>query len=192
LRYNMILNMLTDQELIKKYFSGEENAFRELTERYLNYTYNFIVRFCGSRDVADDLVQETWLRIWKNLHRFDLNKKFTTWSLAIAKNVVIDWHRKRKEPSFSELETEDNNFTDTIPDNLPRPDELFDQKFLHEQFETAVTKLLSTTEQTILFMHLEQELTFAEIAEILKKPLNTIKSNYRRSLDKIKNNWKGQ
>jgi RNA polymerase sigma-70 factor (ECF subfamily) len=180
--------MESDKDLIIKYLDGEKRCFDDLRSRYINYIYNFIVRYSGDRVVADDLLQETFLRVWKNLKHFDTNKKFITWALAIARNVVIDWQRKRKNLSFSELNADDEDFSDTLIGDLPSPEELFDQKFLHDKFVQAVEEL-SNLEQSIILLHLEQELTFAEIADILNKPVNSVKSVYRRAVLKIKDKW---
>ena len=178
----------SDKDLIIKYLKGEKPCFDELLSRYINYTYHFIIRYSGDKNVADDLLQETFLKVWKNLKRFDTDKKFLTWVLAIARNVVIDWQRKRKSLTFTELDTEESDFSESLMSDLQSPEELFDQNFLHNKFSLAIEEL-SSLEQSIIFLHLEQEITFAEIAEILNKPVNSVKSIYRRSLLKIKDKW---
>ncbi len=183
--------MESDKDIINEYLNGEKENFEILMTRYISHVFNFIVRYSGDRVGADDLVQETFFKIWKNLKRFDINKKFITWALAIARNVVIDSQRKNKAVTFSELDTEEDEFKDSLAGNLPTPEELFDQNFLHGKFVEAVEKL-SSLEQSIILLHLEQNLSFIEIAEVLNKPLNTVKSIYRRSLLKIKKDWKIQ
>jgi len=180
--------MESDKDLIIKYLAGDEQSFETLVNRHIKHTYNFIIRYGGNSAVADDLLQETFLRAWKNLRHFDSEKKFVTWLLTIARNVVMDWHRKRKDVSFSLLDTEETEFSDTLISELPSPEEIFDQKFLKTKFDEEVSKL-SPVEQTILLLHLEQELPFIEISEVISKPVNTVKSIYRRSLIKIKKNW---
>jgi RNA polymerase sigma-70 factor (ECF subfamily) len=178
----------SDQELIERYLNGEEEFFAVLMNRYIKYTYNFIIRLSGDKNVSDDLLQETFLKVWKNLRHFDTDKKFSTWILAIARNTVIDWQRKNKAITFSQLDTPEESFANTLVGDLPSPEEIFDQKFLREKFDEEVAKL-SGVEQTILLLHLEDDLTFAEICEVIDKPLNTVKSLYRRSLEKIKSRW---
>jgi len=187
--YVILLYMAeSDQELIERYLNGEEQFFAVLMNRYIKYTYNFIIRYSGDKNSADDLLQETFLKVWKNLRYFDTDKKFSTWILTIARNTVIDWQRKNRAVVFSQLDTPDESFASTLVGDLPSPEDLFDQKFLREKFDEEVAKL-SSIEQTILLLHLEEELTFAEISEAIDKPLNTVKSIYRRSLDKIKDLW---
>ena len=92
----------TDEEIIKLYKNGEEWAFRLLIDRYTSPLYNFIARFIG-QDNTPDLVQETFIKAWKNLNRFKIEKaSFKTWLFTIAKNTALDFLRKKKSLNFSD------------------------------------------------------------------------------------------
>jgi len=180
--------MESDKDIINKYLAGNKDYFEILVNKHLSHVFNFVVRYSGDREGAADLVQETWLRVWRNLKKFDTDKKFITWVFTIAHHVVIDWQRKKKALTFSELDTVESDFKESLAGDLPSPEEIFDQKFLHEKFREVV-EALSSLEQSIILLHLEQNLSFIEIAEVLNKPQNTVKSIYRRALLKVKEKW---
>ncbi|MBU1034486.1 RNA polymerase sigma factor [Patescibacteria group bacterium] len=176
------MNQLSDNELIKACRSGDENALGTLIQRHLSAVYRFIFRMIGDRPVAEDLTQETFLKIWKSIRRFDPTKSFRAWTFAIAKNVVIDYLRKKKHLTFSEIENDEGqDIADTIPDIQPLPPEILERAELAQDIERALLELSPET-RSIILMHEMEDFTFQEIAGVLKKPMNTVKSRYRRAL----------
>ena len=139
----------------------------------------------GNKNDAEDITQDVFVKIWKNIKKFDQEKNFKTWVFAIARNTTIDWLRNRKNVTFSSLDTDQEMFEETISDILPLPDEIFSRKELVHELEIVLDKI-SIESKTIVFLHLKEDMTFEEIAEIVKKPMNTIKSQYRRTLHQIR------
>jgi hypothetical protein len=86
---------LDDAELVSLYLDGERFAFQELVNRYQERLLNFIYRTIGDRDRGEDLVQETFVRVYRHLHRFDPTKKFSTWIYTIASNLAKNELRNR-------------------------------------------------------------------------------------------------
>ena len=82
------LKEVDDSTLVARFLAGEPRAFNELTGRYHVRLMNFIYRTIGDRDRAEDLVQETFIRVYRHLHRFDQTKKFSTWAYTIAGNLA--------------------------------------------------------------------------------------------------------
>jgi RNA polymerase sigma-70 factor (ECF subfamily) len=107
-----------DQDLISKYLAGDEKSLEILIEQYLKPIYSFVYRYTGSASNAEDITQDVFVRVWKNLKKFDQNKKFKTWIFSIAKNAAIDWLRKKKTISLSDDDME------KIPDSAPFVPEL--------------------------------------------------------------------
>jgi len=165
----------------------DENAFAELTKRYLKPVYNFVCRLSGSAHDAEDITQDTFLKAWKNLKKYRPEENFKTWIFTIARNTTIDWFRKKKDHSFSEFETANsgNVITDTLADNSPLPNEIL-ATAENKDFADNLLKKLSPENREILLLHYNNDLTFKEIAKILGKPLNTVKSQYRRALIVLK------
>ncbi|MCL5733760.1 MAG: sigma-70 family RNA polymerase sigma factor [Patescibacteria group bacterium] len=175
----------TDEEIIKKYLSGESELFGVLTERYANFIYNFIYQYVKNREQAEDLVQETFLKVWKNLKRFDLTKKFKVWIFKIARNTVIDFFRKKKEINFSDIDKREEEKEYDIPDAGPTPSEIFERKEIQEETKKALS-FLPLKYRLTLINYYQDQLNFREIAELNGESINTVKSRYRRAMALLK------
>lgn len=173
--------MKTDDELIESYGSGDERAFAELLDRYLDTVYAFALRLVGSRDDAEDIAQETFLKAWKSLARFRKGANFKTWLLAIARNTAIDRLRKKRHLLFTELTREDDDdFEHSVRDDTPLAPVLYDERLAAETLEEAVGKLPPHYREIVILRYREG-LTLEESAHVLKVPLNTAKSRDRRA-----------
>src|ERR1700733_4129603 len=95
------------QNLVRAYRDGDSHAMTELVERHTRLVYSFVYRLIGSADGAQDVTQETFIKAWKNLKRYDVKQSFATWILSIARNTAIDWLRKKKSLVFSDMERDD-------------------------------------------------------------------------------------
>ncbi len=175
-----------DNEIIAKILSGDEDATAEIVKIYLQPVYNFVYRLVNDRDTAEDLTQETFLKAWKNLKRFDRNKKFKTWLFTIAKNTAFDHLKKKKEIPFSAFtDEEEDNFLENIPDEEILPDEIMERSDLAEELD-AILQKLPPHYRAILLLRYKEDLTLHEISEIEGEPYNTIKSRHQRGLAKLK------
>jgi len=171
----------SDELLVQEYISGDDNALKILIDRYTSSIYNFSARFVG-RDYANDIVQEVFIKVWKNLKKFDIKKAgFKTWIFTIARNTITDYLRKKKPILFSDIDKEDETFADNIEDEVILPDEamakLEDQEFLNKLLDQIPTKY-----REVLVLYYQEDMTFNEIGKMLEKPLNTVKSHHRRAL----------
>ncbi len=180
------MNTSSDAHLIEAYLKGDYKALDILVGRYLEPVYNFITRYSGDSSEAQDLTQETFLKAWKNIKKFDRTKSFKTWIFTIARNTTLDWFRKKKSVSLSLFDVEgDVSLADTLVDDELLPSDVFDNKKLHEIVQKAVA-VLSPLYQTVLLLRYEEEFTFQEIATILNESIDTVKSRYRRALEQVK------
>jgi RNA polymerase sigma-70 factor (ECF subfamily) len=180
--------LISDNELVKDYLAGDEKSLELLFERYFKIIYNFIYRLSGERDISSDITQETFVKAWRQLKKFDHNLNFKTWLFTIAKNTTFDWLKKKKPIVFSALvsfEDEGNYLENLVVDTEPWPDEIFAQKEIKIRLEKQLVKI-PPLDQTIIFLHLQDGQTFEMVAEILDQPMNTIKSRYRRALVKLR------
>ena len=169
-----------DKETITAIQNGNDKAFDALVKQYLPLTYRYLFRLTGSKTTAEDLSQETFVRVWKSLKRFDTTKLFRPWLYCVARNCAYDYLRKKKIVSFSFLSVGEQFQLENTPDKNTSPLELFEKK----ETASAVKKLLaqlSDTEKEILTLHYLEELTVPEIAEILNKPEETIRTRLRRA-----------
>lgn len=178
---------LTDQQLITLHNEGNPKAIDGLIFRHSQNVYRFSLKLLGNSDEAKDITQETFIKVWKNIKKFDHSKNFKTWLFTIAQRTAIDYLRKRKNVNFSSLDnTEtDTSFEETIPDLEILADEIFEKNENVKLVQTAL-KGIPIDMQTILVLHNGEEMTFEEIAEVVNKPMNTVKSQYRRALINLK------
>jgi RNA polymerase sigma-70 factor, ECF subfamily len=172
----------SDEEIVALYKEGQEEVLKELIERYTPLLYNFTARLTD-KNSASDIVQETFIKVWKNLRKFDPAKaSFKTWIFTIAKNTAMDFLRKKKSLLFSDMEKEeDGSFSENIADENLLPHEAL-QKLQDSELLNKVLDKIPVHYKTILTLHYQEDMTFDEIGKILDKPLNTVKSQHYRAL----------
>jgi RNA polymerase sigma-70 factor (ECF subfamily) len=177
----------SDEKLVKKYLADDEKAFDFLVYKYTTPIYNFTARYIGYGSEAEDLTQEIFIKIWKSLKKFDLNKKFKPWIFRIARNAIFDYLRKKKvAPIIESIDNYNNEETVKVVD--------ISQTVLEKIISTegavvvrqAVDKLPEIY-RVVLDLHYINEFKLVEIGEILGESINTIKSRHRRALIQLKN-----
>lgn len=176
----------SEAQIISASQKGDEASFGLLVERYLKLLYNFIYRIVYDKDTAEDITQETFIKIWKNIRRFDKKKNFKNWAYLIARRTAIDYLRKKKNLPFSFFEDEDgHNALSDRPDAGPTPDELV---FKDEESEKVIEmmKTLPENYRTILNLYYKDGLELKEVAEIMELPYNTVKSQHRRAILRLR------
>jgi len=177
----------SDQQLIEDYFKGDEKSLEALIQRYLKPIYSFTYRYVNTLQDAEDITQETFVKAWKNLKKFDQNKSFKTWIFFIAKNIAIDFLKKKKTIPFSEFS--DNNgkniIIETLVDSSLLPDKLVEKSDFVQVLNLAIAKL-SPKYRKVLSLRYSNGFNFREIAEFLGESLNTVKSQHRRALTILK------
>jgi RNA polymerase sigma-70 factor (ECF subfamily) len=165
----------SDEQLVGDYLKGDEKSLEILIKRYLGPIYGFVFRFVGNREDAEEIAQEVFVKVWRNLKKFNRSKSFKTWIFSIAKNTAVDFLRKRRVQVFSETEIE------TVVDPAPLPQELLEKAEMVKLLEPALNKL-ERKYRMVLLLYYNDHFNFREIAEILDEPLNTIKSRHKRAL----------
>ncbi|MFZ2049062.1 MAG: sigma-70 family RNA polymerase sigma factor [Minisyncoccia bacterium] len=182
----------TDVELIEQYENGAKSSLNILIERYLGAVYNLSFRLLGRKEEVEDITQEVFLKVIRNLHKFDKNKNFKVWIYSITRNTVTDYFRKKKSLNFSSLNSEDEDvesFEANIKDESDDQFEILERKENLILLEKALDNL-SEDEKLIISLKHTEDMTFFEIGEIMSEPLNTVKSRYLRALKKMKTNIK--
>jgi RNA polymerase sigma-70 factor (ECF subfamily) len=177
---------MTDNQLVEKALDGDEEAFVAIVKIYLKPVYNFVYRFVWDRDTSEDLTQITFVKVWRNLRRFDKSKNLRTWIFAIAKNTTFDWLKKKKELPFSSFADEEgNNALENISGSEDLPDEIIARTDLAETID-RILRDLPPHYRALLLLHYKEDFTLHEIAEILGEPYNTVKSRHARGLASLK------
>jgi len=181
-----------ENRIIEDILSGDEDAFSEIVKIYLNQIYNFVHRLAGDRDAAEDLAQETFLKAWRNLKRFDQKRNFKTWLFAIAKNTTFDWLKRKKEIPFSTFTDEEGeSWLENVADETDLPDEILERSDFAEELDGILQKL-PPHYRAILLLHYKEDFSLHEIAEILSEQYNTIKSRHQRGLVMLKKAFIGE
>ena len=183
------LKTLDDAALVAEYLGGRRRAFHELADRYHLRLLNFIYRTIGDRDRAEDLVQETFVRVYRHLHRFDPTKKFSTWIYTIASNLAKNELRNRSRNPMVLFQAIKKNWeADHRPlqweDNSYSPDDLYRKRHLREQVEKAVAELPEHHRVVFVLREMEGK-TYEEISEITGVTLGTVKSRLNRARNKF-------
>ena len=161
----------------------EKVAFDILLEMYMPVVFRFCYGLLKDATMAEDITQEVFVKLWKNLKKYKSEKNFKAWLFAIARNTAIDRLRKRKNINFSEFEDQDgeNSLLDSIADTAPWPDELVAKAENLRVVEELINKLPAIYREVIILRYKDQ-FTFEEIGKIIKRPENTVKSQHKRAL----------
>jgi len=189
------MSLDSDEKLISNYLGGDHKSLEFLIQRYLKPIYNFVYQYFRNSDEAEDVTQEVFVKMWRNLKKFNpkksyfakirnkQGKSFRAWVFSIAKNTSIDALRKKRSIPFSEFENEDgkNIFVEKLEDPAPLPNKIFEQANLTKVLNSAIEKL-SSKYRTVLLLRYDDHFTFQEIAESLGESPNTIRSRHRRAL----------
>ncbi len=166
-------------DLVIKAKTGDKNAVSMLWEVITPKLYGYLVNTLKDKSLADDILQETWLKAVTSLHKFEpRGVKFSAWLFAIARNECRQhWRRNNHEVILEEDESE------TTPDNLIVKENLIDAIFLNELLDKIPEK-----DQEILRLRFLAEFSFKEIAQILNIPPITARLRVYRALSKARAN----
>ncbi|MDO8676844.1 MAG: sigma-70 family RNA polymerase sigma factor [Candidatus Azambacteria bacterium] len=178
------MKSISDEQLVKDYLNGNEKALEELIQRYLPLIYGFSRRYSGDADNASDIAQEIFVKVWRNIRKFNTSKNFKAWILIVAKNTALDWLKKKNAVPFSLLKEcyEDENFEANIIDVDQTA--MIDRFYIESFSKNAVLLIekLPKKYNSVINLYHNKDLNFREIAATLNESINTVKSRYRRGL----------
>jgi RNA polymerase sigma-70 factor (ECF subfamily) len=172
-----------DLKTIRRCKRGEEDAFREILERYRGPIYNLCYRMSRNGEDARDLAQEVFIKVFNLLDRFDESYAFSSWLFRIATNHCID-HLRRNRLRFLSLEgatgADGEEYELQVPDGGPEPDTVLQRKEAVEKLAEVIAELPPHYKAITLLRH-DQQLSYEEIADILGLPLGTVKARIHRA-----------
>jgi RNA polymerase sigma-70 factor (ECF subfamily) len=180
----------TDEELLADFQQGDAGAFERLLARHRAPLYTFLVRMLGDREKAEDLAQETFLRIVKGAQAWEQRSRFQSWMYAIARNLCADRARRDRFRRTESIDTEPvegagGTILDGVADPGPLPDQAAESERLRPLLKAALLSL--PPDQREVFILREQAgLPFREIAEMVGANENTVKSRMRYALDGLR------
>ena len=167
---------------------GDVNALSELIARYQNRLYRYLLRMVRQPAEAEDLFQQTWLKVAEKIRSFDASRNFDAWLFTLARNLAID-HLRRIRPQSLDEPLADSERGETAADRIPSDERApFDRALAAErrtQIGTAMAKL-PLIYREVLALRFEEEMKMEEIAQVTGAPLSTVKTRLRRSLEQLR------
>ncbi len=164
---------------------GDPEAFASLLGRYQNRLYRYLLRWVHEPASAEDLFQLTWMRILQHIRGFDERRNFEAWLFAVARNVAIDYLRRRRPASLEEPVGDDLTLSAALASGDPGPLE----QVLRSEKLGLVRKALESQPpvyREILSLRFEEEMKLEQIAEVLSVPLGTVKTRLARALERLR------
>jgi len=183
------LEEMDDAGLVQLRLDGDEMAFQVLMDRYHDRLVHFINRTIGDRDRAEDLVQDTFVRVYRHLHRYDPSRKFSTWIYTIAGNLAKNELRNRsRNPQVLFQTLTRNREEDDRPlqweDRSYSPDDMAEKRNLRDIVEETIEELPDHHRKIFRLREMEGK-TYEEISEITGVKLGTVKSRLNRARNKF-------
>nr|WP_217911479.1 RNA polymerase sigma factor [Myxococcus sp. AM011] len=183
----------SDERLMLAFQAGDARAFEALVRRHRTPVFNFILRFVGQRARAEDVLQETWLKVVRSAGEYQAKARFTTWVYTIARNLCVDSARKESYRQATSLESpvsgvdgeEGRPLSEALPDSGASPERGAYNARLRPLLERALASL--PEEQREVFILREYSgIPFKDIADVTGVSENTVKSRMRYALDGLR------
>lgn len=176
----------TDAAAIARVQSGDSDAFRSLVERHSRSVFKLAFRMTGHENDAEEIVQETFLRAYKQINRYESRSSFGTWLYRIAANCSLDLIRGRKHrPEVSMVDDEDKDYSQVVASSSPGPDRLALSRQVRERIAAAMDEL-SPQERTAFVLRHFEGLSIEQISGMLGVGGNAAKHSIFRAVQKLR------
>ena len=181
---------LTDAAAVSKARTGDTDAFRVLVERHSRSLFRLAFRMTGNQQDAEDVVQESFLRAYKQLAKFDERASFGTWLYRIAANCSLDLvrSRKRRQEHLAPQDAEGSEFDDTVtalPSSDPTPERITLSGEVRERVEAAMNDL-SATERTAFVLRHFEGMCIEDVSRVLECQPGAAKHSVFRAVQKLR------
>jgi RNA polymerase sigma-70 factor (ECF subfamily) len=170
---------------VARLLAGDPEGFQCLLARYQNRLYRFLLRLSRNPAVAEDLFQQTWLRVIENIRRYDRRRSFEAWLFTLARNLAIDHLRAIRPQSLDDAPPAGKPPLENLHAEGPSA---FERVRERERSEWVVAALEAQPAEyrEVLSLRFEEEMKLEEIAEVTGLPLGTVKSRLRRGLERMR------
>jgi RNA polymerase sigma-70 factor (ECF subfamily) len=173
--------------LVRRCLGGDATAWEEIVRLHSRRIYNLCYRFTSSPDDAQDLTQDVFIKIYRTLRTYDVEKgAFTTWLTTLTRNLLVDHFRRTRQDRLTDSmdaglrEEEDSlSLSDRLEDDAPNPDDRLASKETQKIVQQALARLSPDLREAVILRDL-QDLDYKEIAQVLKVPEGTVKSRINR------------
>lgn len=177
-----------DAELVRKSLAGDQRACRDLVRRYQRPVFSVLMRVVRRAEDAEDLAQETFVRMFRALDRYDPERPFTAWLFTIATRLAIDHLRRRRVQTVSLTVTQPGSTEERdidVEDPGLKPDEVTSNAEEERSTQDLIDSLPEHYRIVVLLRH-QQDLSYEEIAQALNLPLGTVKARIHRARELLK------
>lgn len=176
---------LADEELAERAAKGDFGAFEELARRYSSPIFKFACGMLRNTEDASDILQQTLIQAHKALPKRNTKAAFRSWIYTIARNKCVDHLRKRRIPTFSELDAKRTNpdelsLIEQVNDPEPLPEELIERQATQEMLKEAIATLPERY-RVVIALRYTGDLSFHEIGQVLNIPENSAKTHFQRA-----------
>ena len=177
------MELKTDAELIKEYTKKKSNeAARILVEKYRKFVFAITLRYTNSYDDAEDLTQETFIKVFTNLHNFEFKSSLQTWLYRIAVNTCLNAKAKRTINNTHQKDTATE--LENILVNTNNPEKEYEYNEFLERFEKALHQL-PVRQREVFSLRYFEEMKYEEISELLGLTVGGLKANYYHAVKKL-------
>ena len=176
------MNKADEHELVRKAKAGNAEAMEALICAHQQALYAFILRMCGRPEVAQDIVQEAFVRVLSNLNRFDTRFRFSTWLFTIAKRLFVNSVQKH-QPNYDSEIVDQHRAVDTSPVGHVAETEIAGNA--SAAIEVALAGLQPQQREIVLMFH-QLNWAITQIADHLKMPEGTVKSHLHRARKRMR------
>ncbi|HXW90231.1 MAG TPA: sigma-70 family RNA polymerase sigma factor [Terriglobales bacterium] len=175
------------EQLIRRCIAGDAAAWEELVQRCHRRIYNICYRFAGSTGDAQDLTQEVFIKMYRTLKTYDIERgAFMTWATTMTRNLLVDHFRRTKQERLTDsLDAAPSERDDAMPlaeqiqDSRPAPEQRAQTRQLGDVVHRALGRLSPDLREAVILRDL-QEMDYKQIATVLKVPEGTVKSRINR------------
>jgi RNA polymerase sigma-70 factor, ECF subfamily len=182
---------LTDNELVSLVAGGESEKYSEIIQRYQGKLFAYLFRLIGNREDAEDILQDVFVKAFRNLNSFDVDRKFSSWIYRIAHNEAVNYIKRKSLKRFisweSVVSTKDQIDSSSTEEGA---DKVWIKKEISKEVEEAINKLSFKYKQVLVLRYYEDK-SYEEIGEILGKPVNTVGTLIKRAKEKLSTQLKG-
>lgn len=178
---------MSDEELVEKIKKGDIDAYEEIIKKYENKVCGIIYHMIKNQNDVEDLAQEVFIKVYKNLSKFKGDSSLYTWIYKITVNLCLDEVKKRKNIIYldEKLEVEDGELERELPSSDKTQVELYEEKELKEKLHKCIGKLTEKQRVMIVLRDIKG-FSYEEISEITSVKLGTVKSQINRARLKLK------
>lgn len=171
---------------------GDKNALKDIYEAYMPYLYSYVFQMIKSRENAEDIISDFFLKLWKLADDYEPKKGHKSWMIQIVRNMTIDFLRKHKREDLTDFSSEDSyeeergygKAASAMAKEAANGTE--EEKIISDLSFTEALETLKESERQIVHLKIAGELTFKEIGQLLQLPMGTVTWKYQNAIKKLR------